>query len=139
MAHPVLRRGLSLAAVALTAAAGVALGAAPAAAAVPSKDAEVYTLDDNPGGRGFFESTGEHLFACDQQADGLRVVARITWYGGGAYHTRTVHDADGANNGCTEYANDIEIAEGTEVILEVWLQDGADGTPRFRNLKSGWA
>jgi len=120
-----------------------ALGASVAALSLYSTPAfaagnawSVYTTDDNPGGRaewyGAYSGTQERLGACDDQADGYRVVATVRWSGG----SKTVTAANGAGT-CVFTPSSWGLAEGTTVSVTACLRDGANGADKYCRTKSG--
>lgn len=84
-------------------------------------DGFVYT---NPSylGHAEFYDYGEHLYACDDYADGMRVTV--------AYHQwgeleQYLDDANGANNSCAHV--NLELAEGSGLYIQVCRSEGANG------------
>lgn len=97
--------------------------AGPAAAGT---NARVRTTDADPGGEGYFQHYGDVVKACDIQADGYGVYARI-WTSSDIYEVR---DRDGANGNCASRSYS-EIAEGARVGLEVCLTTNGGANLHF--------
>ena len=119
---------MSLAAVTTATLIGLTLNAAPASAAQAVTRA--YANSGSPRyvdvGDGGYHNIGRNVVtftACDTYPDGQRIVAWFSWQGG----SRTVVDANGANNGCT--SENVYVAEYTRIDANVCRQDGASGTP----------
>ncbi|GJF24651.1 hypothetical protein SHO565_52150 [Streptomyces sp. HO565] len=70
------------------------------------------------------EQFGSSLRACDEAADGYRVVARLYKTGGGYFR----QDAVGANS-CSESPSTLPLTSASSFELQVCLQRGFDGTP----------
>lgn len=95
----------------------------------------VNTSDWTPGGTGLFwhhtaDMNQEYFGARDNQADGYRAIATITWRSGGALVSRSVEDANGANPVEPEIKY-VNIPEGTDVTIQVCLKDGPNGRHKF--------
>lgn len=89
---------------------------------------------------GMFVSHGDSLTVCDTYGDGRRAYAEITYRPSphGSEITRTVEDANGANNGkCASEGGDI--AEGTGVVLKVCVRNGSGGALEECNADWGSA
>lgn len=118
-------RRLLLSAVAVVAAATTGILFTPGAALADIG----YVYTDNGAGSAYFQSYGEHLYACDEAADGLRAIAQLNVNG----HIYEVQDADGANGNC--WTINLSITEGTLVTLRACLRNGASGALQHC---SGW-
>ncbi|GLW19454.1 hypothetical protein Stsp01_61970 [Streptomyces sp. NBRC 13847] len=82
------------------------------------------------GGRGHFINQGDRPLACDTQPDGKRVITYIYWNYGGTNRWTTIEDTNGANGDCMVREN-VDIPEGTKVILKTCLKSGANGTEEY--------
>lgn len=80
----------------------------------------------NGAARAWFDDYGEHLYACDMTADGMRAVAIAEWSGG----AREVQDTDGANGNCAGHAN-LSIPEGYFVEVTACVRNGASGALQY--------
>jgi len=118
-----MRRTLSAIIVSLTTATTVAL--APATAVAGSS---VTINSTNNSAQAQFHDYGEHLYACDLSADGLRAVAIAEW-NSGSYE---VQDTDGANGNCAGHVN-LNITDGTTVTIWACARNGATGTLQYCN------
>jgi len=114
------------------------LGVTPSSWAAGDATYTVFTTDDNPGGRATFWSYGEHFDVQDQQSDGYRAVGYL-WANGVTYRLDDANGADTPSNGGW-VSRDFEFAEGTTVMIEVCLRDGANGPNLFcSDWKTGTA
>jgi hypothetical protein len=113
----------------------VVFATSPAAFAA---DDDIYweTTDGNPGGGGSFDARGSaypDFAACDQQADGYRVVVRIyEKYKNWNLIGRA--DATGGNGTCA-FGGTLYLPEDMQMKATVCLQKGFDGTPLWCNTK----
>ena len=74
-------------------------------------------LNDTLRGCASFQDYGEHLYACDERADGRSVTAQLYWSGA---IRATVSDSNGAQSGCGH--RNLAIAENTTVYVRVCLE-----------------
>lgn len=82
------------------------------------------------GGRGHFINQRDRPLACDTQDDGKRVITYIYWNQGNQNRWATIEDANGANGDCMVREN-VDIPEGTKVILKTCLKTGANGKEEY--------
>ncbi|GAO05936.1 hypothetical protein NCG97_14675 [Streptomyces lydicamycinicus] len=82
------------------------------------------------GGRGHFVNQGDKPLACDTQADGKRVITYIYWNSGNQNRWSTIEDTNGANGDCMVREN-VDLPEGTKVILKTCLKSGANGALEY--------
>jgi len=88
-------------------------------------------VDSKSGGSpAHFLASGEHLYACDTKADGMRAVAFASWTGvSGVQHRAEVQDIDGANGNCAGHA-DLDIVEGVFIWITACERNGQYGEPQ---------
>ncbi|WP_409474676.1 hypothetical protein [Streptomyces sp. HC307] len=113
----------------LSAGTAVGIGALALLTASPAwADASVSTV----GARAEFLDYGEHLRVCDTATDSRRALARVKWPARTSdpnIQIAYAEDVDGNNGNCFEVPYDIDIPEGMEVEVSVWIQNGPDGDP----------
>ncbi|MER5479721.1 hypothetical protein ABT026_22540 [Streptomyces sp. NPDC002734] len=79
---------------------------------------------------GIFLHDGDDWQICDNSADGDRAVIAVSWHTpDGDLRTSTTSNTGGAGT-CVTAGYGVDIAEGQEVVVQVWHQDGADGMPQ---------
>jgi hypothetical protein len=122
MPRRIAKSALSCAAV--VAVATTALALSPASAYAGTDIGYIYTT--NGSARGYFQNVGEHLWACDEAADGKRAITFLYW--NGAWRG-DVEDTDGANGNCNE--TNLSIVDGTSVWLEVCIKNGTYGALEY--------
>lgn len=88
--------------------------------ALAGDDVSVYVSDpaDRLRGSGHFTAYGEHLYACDEFADGRRVKAYLSWDDA---IRASVRDGNGSAKGCGH--RDLSIPENTTVWLALCISD----------------
>ncbi|HEX6685954.1 MAG TPA: hypothetical protein VF062_24470 [Candidatus Limnocylindrales bacterium] len=93
----------------------------------------------NGGSQAHFHHDGEHLYACDTSANGVRAVAIASWIGtDGVWRTAEVQDADGANGNCGGHGN-LSITDGIYVNIYACERNGATGALRNCGVKTAQA
>ena len=128
-----MRRTLSVIVLSLTTVVALAFGSGTAFAGT-----SVIVDSTNGSAQSQFQDVGEHLFACDTKADGLRAVAIAQWTSGGVARSAEVQDTDGANGNCAGAGN-LSIAEGVRVTIFACARNGAAGALQFCAAKVGTA
>ena len=120
-----MRRTLSVIVVGLTTVLTLAFGSGTALAGT-----NVIVDSTNGSAQTQFYAYGEHLYACDTKADGLRAWAIAEWTTGGVHYEVWVADTDGANNNCAGHAN-LSIPEGVSVRVWACASQGASGAFQY--------
>jgi hypothetical protein len=128
-----VRRTLSVIIVGLTTVIALAFGSGTAFAGT-----SVIVDSTNGSAQSHFQDYGEHLYACDTKADGLRAVAIAQWTSGGVARSAEVQDTDGANGNCAGHAN-LDIAEGVGVTVWACARNGVTGALQYCAAKVGIA
>ncbi|MET8215315.1 hypothetical protein [Streptomyces hirsutus] len=66
------------------------------------------------------------MTVCDNRADGMRATAIFIYTGANSSERVRISDTNGSGNSCA--TQDFSIPEGNRVLLEVCVQNGANGT-----------
>ncbi|MFI8087565.1 hypothetical protein ACIF9R_04490 [Streptomyces sp. NPDC086080] len=109
----------------------VAAGAAVTLATGPAHagtNISVHTSDPWQSGTAGFQADGEKVTVCDNRGDGMRATAIFTYTASTGSKQVRVSDTNGSGNGCA--TKDFAIPEGNRVLLQVCVQDGAQGALR---------
>lgn len=103
--------------------AAVVLTASPVSAGT---NVSVHTSDPWHSGTAGFQADGETVTVCDNRADGMRATAIFIYTGANSSERVRISDTNGSGNSCA--TKDFSIPEGNRVLLEVCVQNGANGT-----------
>ncbi|MEY2243517.1 hypothetical protein AB8A21_11315 [Streptomyces sp. BF23-18] len=103
-----------------------------ASSASAGTNVAVHTTDAFAGGLARWYEDGDTLKACDQEADGLRVIVTMT-YTDGEFEFQNY----GGEGTCRSEVDNLK--EGTKVKIRVCLKKGDDGTPVYCKSASGSA
>ncbi|WP_328428376.1 hypothetical protein [Streptomyces sp. NBC_00443] len=114
----------ALCAVAAAGAAAI-LAASPASAGT---NVSVHTTDPWHAGAAGFMANGDEVTVCDNRSDGKRATAIFVYTGRHSSEKVNISDTNGAGNSCA--VKKFDIPEGNRVLLEVCVQDGANGALR---------
>ncbi|MEV0739786.1 hypothetical protein AB0I51_28500 [Streptomyces sp. NPDC050549] len=87
---------------------------------------------------GWFIADGDDWKVCDREADGDRAEISIYWEDSGGNHIHYLAATGGAGT-CATGGAGVNIPEGKKVTLQVWHQNGADGSPKDRKTYTGTA
>ncbi|GAA1170624.1 hypothetical protein GCM10009654_29790 [Streptomyces hebeiensis] len=123
-----LRRTLATAALSGT----LALGAtAVPAQASASKAAFEYVLSTTNGSATVYvhRDAGGGWSVCDDDSDGMRAMAEVR-YNGQVLRLQTTSGYGSCSSDVNLYPSPVY---GATISVKVWVQDGANGTPRFPN------
>lgn len=132
----------NVATVGITAAAAVALSAAPSSAGTDVRVSSyvcAHVACAYEAAEAFFISDGDDWKVCDRYADGDRAKMSITFVNDNGSTETDYLDATGGAGSCAKGGVGVNIPEGHKVTVKVWHQNGAVGTPQDVATATGTA